>query len=293
MNTARTPGAARAADGVDAADRGPRERAAHEAGVEHPGEAHVVDVGAVAGEQSGVLDPRHPHPRVPRGTRHRRSPCAFVCCRSSWATAQTTYPTSVVATRRLGAETSETRVALLDATEQLMLDSGYAAVSSRRVAAVAGVRPALVHYYFRTMDDLFLAAFRRRAEQAPRAPAARAAVTAAALGAVGDAAATRAAPCSRWSSPPSPTTGPAIRDEIAAVGGTDPCATGRGAHRGARTSHGVTVDECPPIVAAVLIAGISVLLALEQGSLGMSTGHAETITYVEEYLRRLEGERRS
>jgi hypothetical protein len=43
----------------------------------------------------------------------------------------------------------------------------------------------------------------------------------------------------------------------------------------------------------VLIAGISVLLALEQGSLGMSTGHAETITYVEGYLRRLEGERRS
>ena len=41
------------------------------------------------------------------------------------------------------------------------------------------------------------------------------------------------------------------------------------------------------------IAGISVLLALEQGSLGMSTGHAETITYVEEFLRRLEGERRN
>jgi hypothetical protein len=58
-------------------------------------------------------------------------------------------------------------------------------------------------------------------------------------------------------------------------------------------SHGVTTDDCPPIVAAVLIAGISVLLALEQGSLGMSTGHTETITYVEEYLRRLEGERQS
>ena len=77
-----------------------------------------------------------------------------------------TYPSCVVATRRLGTETSETRATLLDATEQLMLDSGYAAVSSRRVAAVAGVRPALVHYYFRTMDDLFLAAFQRRAEQA-------------------------------------------------------------------------------------------------------------------------------
>ena len=58
-------------------------------------------------------------------------------------------------------------------------------------------------------------------------------------------------------------------------------------------SHGVTDADCPPIVAAVLIAGISVLLALEEGSLGMSTGHTETIAYVEEYLRRLEGERRT
>ena len=58
-------------------------------------------------------------------------------------------------------------------------------------------------------------------------------------------------------------------------------------------AHGVTVDDCPPVVAAVLIAGISLLLALEQGSLGMSSGHAETIAYVEEYLRRLEGERRT
>ena len=46
-----------------------------------------------------------------------------------------------------------------------MLQEGYAAVTSRRVAASAGLKPQLVHYYFRTMDDLFLALFRRRAEQ--------------------------------------------------------------------------------------------------------------------------------
>ena len=67
----------------------------------------------------------------------------------------TTYPSGVVATRRLGTETSETRATLLDATEQLMLDSGYAAVSSRRVAADAGGRPAWGHYDFRTMAELF------------------------------------------------------------------------------------------------------------------------------------------
>src|SRR6516225_639477 len=45
-----------------------------------------------------------------------------------------------------------------------MLESGYAAVSSRRVAARAGLKPQLVHYYFRTMDDLFLALFRSRTD---------------------------------------------------------------------------------------------------------------------------------
>jgi AcrR family transcriptional regulator len=54
---------------------------------------------------------------------------------------------------------------LLDATERIMLDEGYAAVSTRRVAAEAGTDKALVHYYFGTMDDLFIALFRRSAER--------------------------------------------------------------------------------------------------------------------------------
>lgn len=45
-----------------------------------------------------------------------------------------------------------------------MRESGYAAVTSRQVAAKAGLKPQLVHYYFDTMDDLFLAAFHRLAE---------------------------------------------------------------------------------------------------------------------------------
>ena len=68
-------------------------------------------------------------------------------------------------TRRIGTETSKTRAALLEAAERLMLEEGYAAVTSRRVAAEAGLKPQLVHYYFRTMDDLFLALFRQRAGQ--------------------------------------------------------------------------------------------------------------------------------
>jgi AcrR family transcriptional regulator len=49
---------------------------------------------------------------------------------------------------------------LIAATSQIMVEEGYAAATSRRVAAQAGVKPALVHYYFPTMDDLYLAVFR-------------------------------------------------------------------------------------------------------------------------------------
>ena len=68
-------------------------------------------------------------------------------------------------TRRTGTESSKTRAVLLDVTEELMRTEGYAAISSRRVASEAGVTGALVHYYFPTLDDLFVEVFRRGAEQ--------------------------------------------------------------------------------------------------------------------------------
>jgi AcrR family transcriptional regulator len=55
---------------------------------------------------------------------------------------------------------STTRELLIAATSQVMVEEGYAAATSRRVAALAGVKPALVHYYFPTMDELYLAVFR-------------------------------------------------------------------------------------------------------------------------------------
>jgi AcrR family transcriptional regulator len=67
--------------------------------------------------------------------------------------------------KRVGQESSATRTALLDAAEQLMQEEGYAAVTTRRLGAKAGVQPPLIHYYFQTMDDLFVALFRRRAEE--------------------------------------------------------------------------------------------------------------------------------
>jgi AcrR family transcriptional regulator len=58
-----------------------------------------------------------------------------------------------------------TRGHLLDATEQLMITEGYAAVTTRRVGAAVGLTAALVHYYFPTTDDLLLATYRRAGER--------------------------------------------------------------------------------------------------------------------------------
>ena len=57
----------------------------------------------------------------------------------------------------------DARTALLEAVETLILSDGYAAVTSRRVAAEAGVNPGLVYYYFGPMDNLFVEVFRRSA----------------------------------------------------------------------------------------------------------------------------------
>ena len=67
--------------------------------------------------------------------------------------------------RRVGAETSKTREALLDCVEHLLLDEGYAGVSYRVVAAKAGVTASLVQYYFPTLDSLFVAMIRRLIER--------------------------------------------------------------------------------------------------------------------------------
>lgn len=46
-----------------------------------------------------------------------------------------------------------------------MLKDGYAAISSRRVAAAVGIQAPLVHYHFPTLDDLFIAVLQRRASR--------------------------------------------------------------------------------------------------------------------------------
>ncbi len=189
--------------------------------------------------------------------------------------------------RRIGGEDSESRAALLDATERLMLEEGYAAVSSRRVAQAAGLKPQLVHYYFRTMDDLFLAAFRRRAEGA-LARQAQAIEPGRSLRAL-------------WALSDDPRN-TALTMEFAALANhrksiRTEIARYAELFRNRQTEvlsqvmeqQGIDTEGFPPVAVMVLITGVSQILVLEE-ALGMSVGHAETRALVERCIVQLEGE---
>jgi AcrR family transcriptional regulator len=179
---------------------------------------------------------------------------------------------------------SATRQALIRATAQVMLEEGYAAATSRRVAAKAGVKPALVHYYFPSMDDLFLAVLREGADAnllhqrealADDAPlhalwrlnnehGARLLMEFMALA----------------------NHRKEIRSEIvgyaARFGELEESAVTL-----AMRAHGVDLAEFPPVVMSMIVTSLARILVLER-SLGITRGHAEAIEFIEGVLDRYE-----
>jgi AcrR family transcriptional regulator len=51
--------------------------------------------------------------------------------------------------------------ALLDAAERLLVEAGHGRITTRRVADEAGVNHGLVHYYFGSMENLFVQVLER------------------------------------------------------------------------------------------------------------------------------------
>jgi AcrR family transcriptional regulator len=187
--------------------------------------------------------------------------------------------------RRIGAEDSKTRAQLLDAAEALLREEGYAAVTSRRVAARADLKPQLVHYYFRTMDDLFLEVFRRGAEA--NLVAFEAAIAADGslrnlwkLNADASAAAFTIEFVALGNHRKE------IRAEIARY-----AERFRAAQMDALTTAlaelGIPKSELPPAVALLLMTGLSQVLSLE-AALGVSAGHDTTRRFVAKTISGLE-----
>ena len=60
---------------------------------------------------------------------------------------------------------ADTEEAFLDAAERLLIEVGYAGISTRRVAEEAGANHGLVHYYFGSMENLFVRVLERFTER--------------------------------------------------------------------------------------------------------------------------------
>jgi AcrR family transcriptional regulator len=60
---------------------------------------------------------------------------------------------------------AETEDAFLDAAERLLIGLGYSGITTRRLAEEAGANHGLVHYYFGSMENLFVRVLERFTER--------------------------------------------------------------------------------------------------------------------------------
>lgn len=165
-----------------------------------------------------------------------------------------------------------------------MLDEGYAAATSRRVAAEAGVKPALVHYYFPSMDELYLAVLRAGAEvnldRQRRTLGADAPLHA--LWELNNA------------------TGAQLWMEFMALANHRKTIASEIAGYAERfrdleeatlsaalRAHGVDTAAFPPVVMSMIVASLARIMVLEEG-LGISRGHREAKAFIDSYLQRFE-----
>ena len=188
--------------------------------------------------------------------------------------------------RRIGAPDSKTRAQLVDAAEQLLLEEGYAAVTSRRVAAKAGLKPQLVHYYFRTMDDLYLEVFRRNAD-ANIARFERSVAEDPSLGHLWRLNTDTRGAIFNIEFVALANHRKAIKAEIARYAERFR-ATQTEAVTAALARRGIPAAQLPPIVALLTMTGLAQVLALEE-MIGVTAGHDTTVEFVERTIAALDG----
>lgn len=179
----------------------------------------------------------------------------------------------------------DTRTRILDATEEIMLEEGYAGVSSRKVAAKAGLKSKILHYYFSTMDELFIAAFQRREDEhfARFAGAAASSTPLRDLWSLSiDAASSKlylefnALASHR----------PKVRDFIARSNTRDRTSMTT-ALQAVFMKSGIDARQFPPDVVATVIAGMARVFATDK-ALGTDAGHAGVLRIVDRLLEEIE-----
>ena len=187
----------------------------------------------------------------------------------------------MVSSRRRGVENSAVRSALIDAAELLIREGGYPSVTARNLADKINLKRQIVHYYFHSMDDLFIAVIRRGADKA------RARL---------EAALTSDEPLrTLWEINSDPVQAtltlelnalasrrPAVRAEVKRF-----AEEFRDLQTRVLVTHlekrGIS-PELQPIVATVLLTSLSQVLTLES-AIDIDRGHPETLAFVDDCLR--------
>jgi TetR/AcrR family transcriptional regulator len=173
------------------------------------------------------------------------------------------------------------RAALIEAAEQLIREEGYPSVTARNLADKINLKRQIVHYYFYSMDDLFIAVIRRGADNwRPRL----------------EAALTSDEPLrTLWqlNSDPAQAT---LSLELNALASRRPAvraAVKRFAEEFRDLQTQVLVQHLKkreispnlrPIVATVLLTSLSQVLTLE-AAIDIDRGHTETLAFVDDCLR--------
>lgn len=191
-------------------------------------------------------------------------------------------------TRRPRASTEAKRQRILDAAEEIILEQGYAAVSSRSVAGRVGIQPPHLHYYFATIDDLFVGVLTRRSER-----------TVERMAEVLDS----PEPLRTWWALASDQRGTALFVELLAAANHRPAlreVVGEIAHdvremqiarlQGLLPQYGIDPAEVPPVLVAAAMQGLAFGVVTDQAA-GYATRADEAAAAMDRFLTTLEARR--
>ncbi|HEY8524575.1 MAG TPA: TetR/AcrR family transcriptional regulator [Acidimicrobiales bacterium] len=192
-----------------------------------------------------------------------------------------------MARARSGARAEAKRSLILDAAARVMLEHGYAGVTSRSIGAEAGVQAPLVHYYFPTLDDLFVALLQRGVEHSKRQFAA--------------ALASPRPLRTLWQQHLDPR-GTSLTVELVALSNHRPAVRKALVEMSADFQrvqiagftelwrrYGVDTELFPPELAVIALGGVARVIVREQ-AMGMTVGHDAALAAISRLIARLEPE---
>jgi len=186
----------------------------------------------------------------------------------------------MVSKRRWAGESSEVRTALIEAAEQLMREEGYPAVTARNLADKVGLTRQIVHYYFSSMDEVFIAMIRQTGEKA-RAQLEEALASDDPLRALWELNRNPAQSILSMEMNALANRRPAVRAEVAKVAEEFRDIQVRGL-RDLLERPGVTA-QLEPDVSILLLTSLAQVLTLEE-AIDMTRGHEVTLAFVQKCL---------